>query len=130
MRLAILDMGTNVFSLLIARVNEEGYEILDVEKIPSKIGEGGITKGVLTEEAFQSAANAMERVEEIIMRIGGVERRLAIATSAVRGAANSSDFDMIAEGRGFNVEIIKGERRQSLYTKVFANLCCSMTRFF
>lgn len=41
MRLAILDMGTNVFSLLIARVNEEGYEILGVEKIASKIGEGG-----------------------------------------------------------------------------------------
>lgn len=117
MRLAILDMGTNVFSLLIARVNEEGYEILDVEKIPSKIGEGGITKGVLTEEAFQSAANAMERVEEIIMRIGGVERRLAIATSAVRGAANSSDFVKIAEGRGFSVEIIKGEREAELIYK-------------
>ncbi|MBP6365086.1 MAG: hypothetical protein KA300_03135, partial [Bacteroidales bacterium] len=117
MRLAILDMGTNVFSLLIARVNEEGYEILDVEKIPSKIGEGGITKGVLTEEAFQSAANAMERVEEIIMRIGGVERRLAIATSAVRSAANSSDFVKIAEGRGFSVEIIKGEREAELIYK-------------
>lgn len=117
MRLAILDMGTNVFSLLIARVNEEGYEILGVEKIASKIGEGGITKGVLTREAFQSAEEAMRRADEAINRIGGVDRRIAIATSAVRGASNSSDFVKIAERRGFEVEIIKGDREAELIYK-------------
>jgi exopolyphosphatase/guanosine-5'-triphosphate,3'-diphosphate pyrophosphatase len=117
MRLAILDMGTNVFSLLIARVNEEGYEIQEVVKIPSKIGEGGITKGVLTAEAFRSTSDAMKRVDEAIKMVGGVDKKLAIATSAVRGASNSSDYIKIAEGHGFTVEIITGNREAELIYK-------------
>ncbi|MDD3273528.1 MAG: hypothetical protein PHV46_05705 [Bacteroidales bacterium] len=117
MRAAILDMGTNVFSLLIARITKEEYEILEVVKIPSKIGEGGITKGILTEEAFYSAGEAMKSVDDAIERIGGVDYRIAIATSAVRGASNSAEFVKIAEERGFSVEIISGEREAELIYK-------------
>ncbi|MDX9782117.1 MAG: hypothetical protein RBT35_03930 [Bacteroidales bacterium] len=117
MRTAILDMGTNVFSLLITQVTKEGYEIVEVVKIPSKIGEGGITKGILTGQAFRSADVAMDTVEDAIAKAGGVDNRLAIATSAVRGASNSGDFIKIAEKRGFKVEIITGEREAELIYK-------------
>lgn len=117
MRTAILDMGTNVFSLLIAQVTKEGYEIIEVVKIPSKIGEGGITKGILTEQAFKSAGEAMKCVEDVIAGHGGVDLRLAIATSAVRGASNSAEFIKIAQSSGFRVEIISGEREAELIYK-------------
>ncbi len=117
MRAAILDLGTNVFSLLIARVSKEGYEIIEVAKIPSKIGEGGITRGILTEEALRATYGAMEIVEGIIERTGGADIRMAIATSAVRDASNSGDLVRIVEERGFNIEIIKGEREAELIYK-------------
>ena len=51
MRTAIIDLGTNTFHLMIV----EGQEILFKTSIPAKIGMGGISNGVISEEGIQRA---------------------------------------------------------------------------
>lgn len=118
MKVAILDMGTNVFNLLITDVSEDGYEILKVLKVPSKIGEGGITKGILTQTAFDSARTAIGELKSAINEMGGVESFRGIATSAVRDAANSADFlSMVNREFGIEAEAISGNREAELIYK-------------
>lgn len=118
MKVAILDMGTNVFNLLITDVSEDGYEILEVLKVPSKIGEGGITKGILTQTAFDSARTAIGELKSAINEMGGVESFRGIATSAVRDAANSADFlSMVNREFGIEAEAISGNREAELIYK-------------
>ncbi|PKP36781.1 MAG: phosphatase [Bacteroidetes bacterium HGW-Bacteroidetes-14] len=118
MKVAILDMGTNVFNLLITDVSEDGYEILKVLKVPSKIGEGGITKGILTQTAFDSARIAIGELKSAINEMGGVESFRGIATSAVRDAANSADFlSMVNREFGIEAEAISGNREAELIYK-------------
>lgn len=118
MKVAILDMGTNVFNLLITDVSEDGYEILQVLKVPSKIGEGGITKGILTQTAFDSARAAIGELSSAINEMGGVESFRGIATSAVRDAANSAEFlSMVNREFGIEAEAISGNREAELIYK-------------
>jgi exopolyphosphatase/guanosine-5'-triphosphate,3'-diphosphate pyrophosphatase len=118
MKVAILDMGTNVFNLLITDVSEDGYEILKVLRVPSKIGEGGITKGILTQTAFDSARAAITELSAAIEEYGGVGSFRGIATSAVRDAANSSEFlSMVNSEFGIEAEAISGDREAELIYK-------------
>jgi len=118
MKVAILDMGTNVFNLLITDVSEDGYEILKVLKVPSKIGEGGITKGILTKTAFDSARAAIGELTTAINEMGGVDSFRGIATSAVRDAANSAEFlSMVNSEFGIEAEAISGNREAELIYK-------------
>lgn len=118
MKVAILDMGTNVFNLLITDVSEDGYEILKVLKVPSKIGEGGITKGILTQQAFESARSAISELSAAIKEMGGVDSFRGIATSAVRDAANSAEFlSMVNREFGIEAEAISGNREAELIYK-------------
>ena len=118
MKVAILDMGTNVFNLLITDVSEDGYEILKVLKVPSKIGEGGITKGILTQTAFDSARAAIGELTSAINEMGGVDSFRGIATSAVRDAANSAEFlSMVNSEFGIEAEAISGNREAELIYK-------------
>jgi len=118
MKVAILDMGTNVFNLLITDVSEDGYEILKVLKVPSKIGEGGITKGILTQTAFDSARSAIGELTSAINEMGGVDSFRGIATSAVRDAANSAEFlSMVNREFGIEAEAISGNREAELIYK-------------
>ena len=64
MKIAILDFGTNTFNLLISDTSDpENIKYLHSSKQPVKLGEGGINKGVITDEAM---ARGMKALEELI----------------------------------------------------------------
>ena len=51
--LAIIDLGTNTFHLLIARISErEDFSIEEKFKESVKLGEGGINSGEISSTAF------------------------------------------------------------------------------
>jgi exopolyphosphatase / guanosine-5'-triphosphate,3'-diphosphate pyrophosphatase len=60
-RIAVLDLGTNTFNLLLVKITPKAYYIFRNEKIPVKIGKGGINHGVITEDAQKRALDAIER---------------------------------------------------------------------
>jgi exopolyphosphatase / guanosine-5'-triphosphate,3'-diphosphate pyrophosphatase len=110
MRIAVIDLGTNTFNLLIADTTDaSGFEELYSEKLPVKLGDGGINKGIITEAAFERGLKAMRDYLHTISD-WRAERILAFATSAVRNASNGSDFvRIVKEQTGISIQAIDGD---------------------
>ncbi len=118
--LAAIDIGTNTFRLLIADVHHDSrknsYSIREIysERIITRLGEGMHDKGCLPEEAINRSITALEKFSEIISR-SDVYRTSAVATSALREAANSADFIKKAkQATGLDIKIISGEEEAKI----------------
>jgi exopolyphosphatase / guanosine-5'-triphosphate,3'-diphosphate pyrophosphatase len=115
MRVAVLDIGTNTFNLIIAQSDgNAGFRILYNEKLPVKLGEGGINNREITQSAFNRGIKAIEDHYNTI-QIYKADKIYAFGTSALRTARNSKDFiDAIKKINGIEVEIITGDREAEL----------------
>lgn len=118
MKIAILDLGTNVYNMLLAKIDETQCSIIKVVKVAAKLGEGGILNGTLSPKAFDNANNALIKLTATIRQEGGVDKIYAFATSAVRDASNGREFvNRIRENFGIEVEVISGDREAELIYK-------------
>jgi exopolyphosphatase/guanosine-5'-triphosphate,3'-diphosphate pyrophosphatase len=121
MRVAVVDIGTNSTRLLVADVADGDLSQLERRSTVTRLGRGVDTSGQLAgeamEEVFRTVAEYIEAYESL-----GAERVNAIATSAVRDAANSGAF--IAELRerfGLDARILDGaEEARLVYLGAFA----------
>ena len=115
MRIAILDLGTNTFNLLVAETTgKKEYKILFKSEIPVKLGKGGIDKKEIRPDAIIRGINALEKHLQVSADLK-VEKIVAYATSAIRSARNSDYFlKSIQDKFGIDVEIISGEREAEL----------------
>lgn len=113
--IAIIDLGTNTFNLLIAEVKpDRSYRNLFHTKISVKLGEGGIDKNFITPAAFQRGIAAIKEYQPLIEKYK-VKKIVAIATSAIRGASNGAEFvDKIKSETNIDVQVISGEREAEL----------------
>jgi exopolyphosphatase / guanosine-5'-triphosphate,3'-diphosphate pyrophosphatase len=109
-KIAIIDMGTNTFHLLIAESDERGYHIISRDRLAVKIGMGGINQGVITEAGIHRALLAMQSFKNIIDQ-HGVEKVYAFGTSALRNASNGKEVArQIKELTNIEVDIISGDK--------------------
>lgn len=108
-KIAVLDLGTNTFNLLLVKITPSAYYIFRNEKIPVKIGKDGINHGVITEEAQQRALEALEVYKGIIQK-EKISKVYGYATSAFRNAKNGVEFRKLIERKtGIQVNIITGD---------------------
>jgi len=115
MRIAILDLGTNTFNLLIADyTSKDNFQILFKTKRSVKLGQNGINEKIITSEAFERGLKALRNHNDLIQK-HNVEKTFAFATSAIRNAKNGSDF-VAAIKLEFNIEVtvITGENEAEL----------------
>lgn len=118
MRIAVLDLGTNVFNLLLASFTQERCKHLKEFKCAARLGAGGLASGMISPEAFETAKTAMSQIMEQIQQEGGADLILPYATSAVRDAKNGPDFvKYLHEQFGVDVQVIPGEREAELIFK-------------
>lgn len=118
MKAAILDLGTNVYNLLIADINKNNCSIKKVFKVPSYTGAGGFINAVIDDNAAANSLAALDRIKKEIEQEGGVEIIKAFATSAFRDSSNGREFaGVIRAETGIDVEIIDGEREAELVCK-------------
>jgi exopolyphosphatase/guanosine-5'-triphosphate,3'-diphosphate pyrophosphatase len=114
---AIIDMGTNTFHLLIAKKNTPtGFSTLYAEQFVAKIGKGGISKGLLTEDAYQRALQGLHGFRQKLDEYGVIpERVFATATSAIRNASNGQALlaDIFTQ-TGIQVKAISGDEEAEL----------------
>lgn len=105
--LAALDLGTNSFHLVVARVVGDGYEVVAREKETIRLGHGGGDMKELAPEAIDRAVAALRRMHRIAQIHGAAVR--AVATSAVREAENAQVFiDRARDEAGIEVEVVSG----------------------
>jgi exopolyphosphatase/guanosine-5'-triphosphate,3'-diphosphate pyrophosphatase len=115
--IAILDLGTNTFNLLIARRRSRDFEIIYSGKQPAKLGRGGINANRITPDAFERGFVAIQNHLETVKKFE-VEEVRAFATSAIRNASNGRQFVEEVEKRfGFRIRVIPGEREAELIFK-------------
>lgn len=114
-RIAVIDLGTNTFHLLITEIGDAIVPgNIFKETIPVKLGEGGINQGIINPDAFQRGIKAMERFSELIA-LHQVSKVKAMATAAIRSASNGSNFiDEIKTRTGIEIEMINGDKEAGL----------------
>ena len=110
-RIAIIDTGTNTFNLLIVEINEDrNINILVDEKIPVKLGEGGINKKFIAPPAFERGIKAIKDYLRVIL-FYHVDKTLAFGTSAIRSATNGKDFtEEVKRQTGLEIDVISGDK--------------------
>ncbi|MBB6239437.1 exopolyphosphatase/guanosine-5'-triphosphate,3'-diphosphate pyrophosphatase [Pedobacter sp. AK013] len=114
MRIAVIDLGTNTFHLLIAETAGNQPEILYKTNVPVKLGEGRINDNIIIPAAFERGVNCLETFSRTIAKYQ-VNKVRATATSAVRSAENGHDFvEAIKEKTGINIETITGDEEAEL----------------
>jgi exopolyphosphatase/guanosine-5'-triphosphate,3'-diphosphate pyrophosphatase len=115
MRLAAIDVGSNSVHMLIADVSRDGHiEVVDRVKEMVRLGRKSFTTGLLTDESMDLTVRALANFRRL-MRVRGVQRMRAVATSAVREARNRAAFvRRIREEAGIPVEIISGHQEAQL----------------
>lgn len=114
-RLAAIDIGTNsIRCIVVEACGDSGYRILDDEKAVVRLGAGLYRSGTISPQSWQAAGEALSRMRRIAEGFG-VRAIEAVATSAVRKAANGQEFmdDMLQRG-GFPIRLISGEEEAEL----------------
>ena len=111
---AAIDVGTNSFHLVVARVSPSGgLEILCRDKEVVRLGSGSGDMRLLTAEAIDRGIGALRGLVKTAASFGATVR--AVATSAVREAENRREFlDRAAAEAGIDVEVVSGTEEARL----------------
>ncbi|MGZ4762176.1 MAG: Ppx/GppA phosphatase family protein [Ilumatobacteraceae bacterium] len=105
--LAALDIGTNSFHLVVARILDNGYEVVTREKETVRLGHGGGDMKVLSADAMDRGISSLRRMQRIAAAHNAPVR--AVATSAVREAGNADVFLNRARREAkVEIEVISG----------------------
>lgn len=111
---AVIDMGTNTFHLLLVEINGVSFKTIYKEKIPVKIGQGGINQDFLAPEALKRAMHTLRHFKNLIDG-EGITNTFAFATSAVRNAKNGTEFVQTVKSEiGIEINVISGEQEAQL----------------
>ena len=116
-RLALIDMGTNTFHLLIVEMPTTPGEkplVLLRTKAGVRLGEGGISQGFIAPDSYARALHTLAGFKEE-MELHSVTEVRATATSAVRVTSNGPELvrDIFTQ-TGIQVEVIAGAREAEL----------------
>jgi exopolyphosphatase / guanosine-5'-triphosphate,3'-diphosphate pyrophosphatase len=112
---AVIDIGTNTTRLLVAEREEDG-DVVELERrtIITSLGKGVDATGRLSDEAMDRVSEAIASYREVIDRLG-VEKVVAVATSAMRDSENGPAFrDHLRERFGIDARTISGDEEARL----------------
>ncbi len=121
--LAAVDVGTNSFHLVVVRLLDNNqFSTINREKIVVRLGEGPKEFKRLTDEAMSRGIEAMRMFVSVAERAGAPIR--AVATSAVREAANGEEFvRRVRAATGVEMEVVSGfEEARLIYLGVLQAL--------
>lgn len=113
--LAAIDVGSNAIRLLIGNVDgDRRIEILETVRDPVRLGQDVFTRGVMSQETIDRAAEAFLRFKGLIDS-HGVKWTKAVATSAAREALNRDLFvDRVMHASGIAISVISPEEESRL----------------
>jgi len=116
-RVAIIDLGTNTFNLLVAIKSDSGIQRLLSTKEGVGLGLGGINENKLSADAIERAMQTLTKFCEMSRKLNA-EIIVAFGTSAVRNAVNSNQLLELAEKNlALKIQVISGKREAELIYK-------------
>lgn len=104
---AAIDIGSNALRMAIAEVLEGGrIEVLERLQRAVRLGQDTFRRGRLGAQSMRAALAVLKDFRQVL-RLYSVERVRAVATSAVREAANADTFvDRVFLATGLHVDVI------------------------
>jgi exopolyphosphatase/guanosine-5'-triphosphate,3'-diphosphate pyrophosphatase len=121
-RVAAIDIGTNSTRLLVADYSGAGLKRIETGLITTRLGKG-MSSGLLLQETMLSTADAVGLFYRKAINLGA-ESVVAATTSAVRDAANRTEFlELVKKRTGLTVRVLGGEEEAALsYRGVLSGL--------
>ncbi len=101
--------------MVVAAIEPDGrFTVLDRAKEMVRLGSGTLSKGVLSDRAMENGVRTLSAFRTLADRLD-VTRIQAVATSAVREAANGGDFiRRVKHEVGWRVRVIQGQEEARL----------------
>jgi exopolyphosphatase / guanosine-5'-triphosphate,3'-diphosphate pyrophosphatase len=120
-RVGVVDLGTNSTRLLVAEIEDDRVHELERRLTITRLGEGVDGRRLLLPTAIARVRNALTDYRRTL-DARGAERRLAVATSAVREAENGEAFlGEVEWSYGFDTRLLSGDEEARMTFKgVFA----------
>ena len=107
-KLASVDLGSNSTRLLIAEVDDEGFNILIRMHVVTKMSEKTEQTGEISTEAFIRVNSALRSFKKLLIE-NDVDDVFVIGTAALRDAKNSDEIiENIRKKYDFEVEVLSG----------------------
>jgi len=117
MIVTILDLGTNTFNILVAEIQDHQHQILHIDKMSVKLGEGSINQNFISQLAYHRGLEAIDTYHKRAVAFKS-DKIIAVGTSALRGAKNGQDFiRQIKQNNDIGVHIINGKEEANLIHK-------------
>ncbi len=115
LRIAAVDLGSNSIRMIVADVSPAGdIRVVDEMKAMPRLGAGVDRTGVLADASMDAAVAALARMGTLARQMHA-DRVDAVATSAVRDAANGGAFlDRVRAETGLRVRVLSGEEEARL----------------
>ncbi|MCB0737827.1 MAG: hypothetical protein KDC92_09970 [Bacteroidetes bacterium] len=116
--IAIIDLGTNTFHLLIFKLEDDGdfYEIYK-HQIHTQLGEGGLKANEILPSAIERGKQALCEMQVILTDLG-IKEIVACGTSALRSTTNGPLFKQQASQiLGVDIQILSGIEEAELIFK-------------
>lgn len=108
-RLAVVDCGTNTFTLHVARLEPGGWKPVFRQRRFVRLGHDSFRTGRLSPLRMRRGLDVLASFRETALNFGVTHVR-AIGCSALRDAANGAEFVAGAGERGWAIEVIDGDR--------------------
>ncbi|WGH77066.1 ethanolamine ammonia-lyase reactivating factor EutA [Tenacibaculum tangerinum] len=121
-----IDIGSNAVRLLVANVIEEKnkdpqFKKSSLVRVPIRLGADAFVSGKISEGNIQRMIDAMQAFK-LIMKIHGVERYKACATSAMREAENGKEVvATILKTTEVPIDIIDGKKEAAIISSTDLN---------
>ncbi len=122
MKLASIDIGSNGARMQISSVlHDEGttrFKKVEYVRFPLRLGHDVFTEGRISSNSEDRMMKLM-LAYQLLMELHEIEGHLALATSAMREAANGTEVrDRIASRTGIRIRIIDGRKEAELVNNV------------
>jgi exopolyphosphatase / guanosine-5'-triphosphate,3'-diphosphate pyrophosphatase len=114
-RIAAIDIGSNSIRQIVADVSTNGQiRVVDEMKAAPRLGTGLFETNTLSDEPMRLAIESLIRMATLARQLGA-KRIEAVATSAVRDAANGPAFiTRVRQETGLRVRVLVGEEEARL----------------
>ncbi len=115
-RIAIIDIGTNTFNLLVVDRLKHQFEIIYKERVGVGLGNKGINNSTIAPSAFKRGIKTLNEYKNKCLELN-VTCIKAIGTSAIRNAKNKNDFlKAVRQQTDIDIQIITGcEEAKHIY---------------
>lgn len=132
---AAIDIGSNAIRLLVSNIIERPdlepqFKKSALVRVPIRLGVDAFVKGEISDENIQRMIKAIEAFK-LLMKVHGVERFKACATSAMREANNGKEVaQLIQEKTGITIDIIGGKEEASIISSTDLNTLLSTDKTY